>query len=65
VLLKKLGVHVDTSATDLEIERKFKAMFRGGNMSANKQQAMQILFNSDFNPVVMDLDMAQLEAVET
>jgi len=65
VLLKKLGVHVDTSAPDLEIEQKFKATFRGGNMSANKQQALQILFNSDFDPMAMGLDMAELDAVET
>jgi hypothetical protein len=31
-------------------------------MSANKQQ---ILFNSDFDPVAMGLDMAELDAVET
>jgi len=65
VLLKKLGVHVDTSGPDLEIERKFKATFRGGNMSANKQQALQILFNNDFDPMAMGLDMAELDAVET
>jgi len=65
VLLKKLGVHVDTSAPDLYIKRKFKDTFRGGNMSANKQQALQILFNSDFDPMAMGLDMAELDAVET
>jgi hypothetical protein len=29
------------------------------------QQALQILFNSDFDPVAMGLDMAELDAVET
>lgn len=37
VLLRKLGVEIDPGAPDLEIEAKFKATFRAGNMSVRKQ----------------------------
>jgi hypothetical protein len=63
VLMKKLEIDVDEDVVDLEIERKFRATFQGP-MSANKQQALQILFNGDFDPAAMDLDMAELDTVE-
>jgi hypothetical protein len=63
VLMRKLGLDVDTTTVDSEIERKFKAAFQGP-MSANKQQALQILFSAEFDPVAMDLDMAELDTVE-
>jgi len=33
-------------------------------MSARKERVLQILFNRDFDPMVMDLDMAELGNVE-
>jgi hypothetical protein len=63
VLMKKLGIDVDEDAGDSEIECKFRATFQGP-MSANKQQALQIPFNGDFDPAAMDLDMAELDTVE-
>ena len=63
MLLKKLGVHIEDAAVDSEIQRKFKETFEG-NMSARKQQALQILFSGDLDPEAMGLDMAGLDAVE-
>lgn len=56
VLLRKLGVMVDQEAPEEDIERKFKETFRGSSMSSGKQMALQILFNSDFDPAVLGLD---------
>ena len=63
VLLKKLGVRVDEDAGDSEIQRNFKETFRGP-MSSGKQQAFQLLFTGDFDPVAMELNMAGLDVVE-
>jgi hypothetical protein len=59
VLLKKLGIAVEEDAADLEIESKFKAAFH--HMSERKQQALQILFNGDFDPAAMDLELTGLD----
>ena len=56
-------MHVEDAAVDSEIQRKFKETFEG-NMSARKQQALQILFSGDLDPEAMGLDMAGLDAVE-
>jgi hypothetical protein len=63
VLMKKLGIDVDEDVVDSEIEPKFRATFQGP-MSTNKQQALRILFNGDFDPAAMDLDMVELDTVD-
>jgi hypothetical protein len=60
--MRKLGMDVDTATVDSEIEHKFEAFSRP--ISARKQQVLQILFSGDFNPVAMELDMAELGTVE-
>jgi hypothetical protein len=62
VLLKKLGIAVDEDAVDSAIESQFKAAFC--HMTERKQRALQILFNGDFDPVTLDLDMAESDIVE-
>jgi hypothetical protein len=63
VLLKKLGIAVDEDAVDSVIESQFKAAFC--HMTERKQRALQILFNGDFDPVTLDLDMAESDIVES
>jgi hypothetical protein len=63
VLLKKLGIAVDEDVVDSAIESQFKAGFR--HMTERKRRALQILFNGDFDPVTLDLDMAVSDIVES
>jgi hypothetical protein len=61
VLLQKLGIAVDTNAMDAEVVQKFWAAF-AAPMSAYKQNALQVLFSGDFDPVTMNLDLARFDA---
>jgi hypothetical protein len=46
---------------DAEIVQKFRAAF-AALMSAYKQNALQVLFLGDFDPVAMNLDLARFDA---
>jgi hypothetical protein len=61
VLLQKLGIAVNTETMDAEVVQRFRAAF-AGPMSAYKQNALQVLFSGDFDPMAMNLDLAGLDA---
>jgi hypothetical protein len=63
VLMKKLGMAVDATDADSDIDLKFRAAF-SGPISARKQQALQIIFSGDFDPTALGLDEGDLDAVE-
>ena len=50
------GVVVASTSVDTKMVRKYKAPFQTP-LSAFKQEALQLLFGGNFDPVAMNLDM--------
>lgn len=60
ILLKKLGIVVNSPATDSEVVRKFRATF-SEPLTASKHEALQALFDGDFDPSSLGLDAIGVE----
>jgi CheY-like chemotaxis protein len=54
---------VASPGVDSETVRKYKATFQAP-LSASKQEALQLLFGGDFDPVAMNMDMVGLDGAE-
>lgn len=62
LLTQKLGVMVASPGVDSETVQKYKATFQA-SLSASKQEALQLLFGGDFDPVATNLDMVGVDGV--
>jgi hypothetical protein len=62
VLMQKLGVIANSPNVGSETIRKYKATFQTP-LSTSKQEALQMLFSEDFDPVTMNLDMIGVDKV--
>ena len=60
VLMQKLGMVAPSPNVDSETVRKYKATFRAP-LSDSTQEALQLLFGGEFDPVAMNLDMIRLD----
>jgi hypothetical protein len=60
VLLKKLGGLVLSLVADSEVARKFKATF-SAPLSPAKREALQVLFDGDFDPESLGIDAVGLD----
>jgi hypothetical protein len=60
--MQKLGVVVSSPNVDSETVRKYKSTFQAP-LSASKQEALQLLFGGEFDPVAMNLDMIGMDEV--
>lgn len=60
VLLKKLGGLVLSPVADSEVARKFKATF-SAPLSPAKREALQVLFDGDFDPESLGIDAVGLD----
>lgn len=60
VLLKKLGIHVEENAGDVDIKTKFTAAFHG-DLSEKKKYATQILLRGELDFSFMGLDLSGLD----
>jgi hypothetical protein len=62
VLMQKLRMVAPSPNVDSETVRKYKATFRA-SLSDSTQEALQLLFNGEFDPVAMNLDMIGMDEV--
>ncbi|CAD6271194.1 unnamed protein product [Miscanthus lutarioriparius] len=60
VLMQKLGMAAPSPAVDSETVRKYKTTFREP-LSESNQEALQLLFGGQFDPVAMNLNMLGLD----
>jgi hypothetical protein len=60
VLMQKLGVVAPSPNVDSETVRKYKTTFRA-LLSPNKQEALNLLFGAEFDPVALNLDIVGLD----
>jgi len=60
VLMQKLGVAAPSPVVDSETVRKYKTTFREP-LSESNQEALQLLFGGQFDPVAMNLNMLGLD----
>ena len=63
VLMQKLGLPVDSEPQDPEAFEKYHATF-AAPLSPNKQGALQLLFSNEFDPVAIELNLAELQGVD-
>lgn len=63
VLMRKLGIPVQTSPADLDALGTCIAAFNEPP-TPTKQEALQVLFSPEFDPVAMNLNMVDLEEGE-
>jgi len=62
VLMQKLGVVASSPNVDSETVRKYKSTFREP-LSASTQEALQLLFGGEFDPLAVNLDMIGMDEV--
>ena len=62
VLMQKLGVVASSPNVNSEMVRKYKPTFQAP-LSASKQEALQLLFGGEFDPLAMNLDMVGMDEV--
>ena len=62
VLMQKLGVIASLPNVDSDTVRKYKSTFQAP-LSASKQEALQLLFGGEFDPMAMNLDMVGMDEV--
>ena len=60
VLMRKLGLAVNVPPADKEAYEKYLAIF-AEPLTPSKLEAIQMLFAPDFDPVAMNLNLAELE----
>jgi hypothetical protein len=60
--MQKLGVVVSSPTVKCETVHKYKSTFREP-LSASKQEALQLLFGGNFDPLAMNLDMIGMDEV--
>ena len=60
VLMRKLGLAVNVPPADKEAYEKYLAIF-AEPLTSLKLEAIQMLFAPDFDPVAMNLNLAELE----
>jgi hypothetical protein len=60
VLTQKLGVAADAPPADLDALQRCMATFTAP-LSPSKQEVLQALFSPDFDPVAMNLNLAELQ----
>ena len=58
--MQKLGVTTDIPPADMEAFENYLATF-ADPLTPSKQEALQMLFSPDFDPVAMNLNLSQLE----
>jgi hypothetical protein len=58
--MQKLGMVAPSPNVDSETVRKYKAIFQGP-LSPYKQEALDLLFGGDFDPLALNLDMVGFE----
>ena len=62
VLMRKLRVVAGSPTVDSEMVRRYKSTFQAP-LSASKQEALQLLFGGEFDPLAMNLDMVGMDEV--
>ena len=60
VLMQKLGVVASSPNIDSKTVCKYKSTFQA-SLSASKQEALQLLFGGEFDPLAMNLDMVGMD----
>ena len=58
--MQKLGMVAPSPNVDSEMVRKYKATLKAP-LSDSTQEALQLLFGGEFDPVAMNLDMIGLD----
>jgi len=61
--MQKLRVAPELPPTDMEAVRQYFATFVGP-LTPSKEEALQVLFSCDFDPVAWNLNLAQLDGEE-
>ena len=62
MLMQKLGVVASLPNVDSETVRKYKSTFQAP-LSTSKQEALQLLFGGEFDPLAMNLNMVGMDEV--
>ncbi|CAD6213711.1 unnamed protein product [Miscanthus lutarioriparius] len=62
VLMQKLRVVASSPNVNSETVRKYKSTFQV-LLSASKQEALQLLFGGDFDPMALNFDMVGMDEV--
>ena len=62
MLMQKLGVVASSPNVNSETMRKYKSTFQTP-LSASKQEALQLLFDGEFDLLAMNLDVVGIDEV--
>jgi hypothetical protein len=63
VLMQNLGVAPKLPPTDMEAVHQYFSTF-AGPLTPSKEEALQVLFSRDFDPVAWNLNLAELDGEE-